>query len=102
MFPLLKFKPIKASVKLLFFISALASQHISTLAQVPATSAEERMKKVQQRKELEKRSVLNDISFRNIGPVTMSGRVSDVEANPDDPTEFYVGLFIRWFMVHKK
>lgn len=89
MFPLLKFKPIKASIRFLFFISTLAYQHIST-AQVAPTSAEERMKKVQQRQKLEKRSVLNDISFRNIGPVTMSGRVSDVEANPDDPTEFYV------------
>ena len=87
---LLKFRPIKTSIKFLFFISSLAYQHISTFAQVSATSAEERMRKVQQRKELEKRSVLNDISFRNIGPVTMSGRVSDVEANPDDPTEFYV------------
>jgi len=70
--------------------STLVNWHISTLAQVAPTSAEERLKKVQQRKELEKKSVLNDISFRNIGPVTMSGRVSDIEANPDDPTEFYV------------
>ena len=90
MFPLLKFKPFRTSLKFLFFLSTLAYQHISVFAQVAPTSAEERMKKVQQRKELEKRSVLNDISFRNIGPVTMSGRVSDVEANPDDPTEFYV------------
>jgi len=90
MFPLLKFQHGKTYIKFLLFISILANWHISTFAQLASTSAEERMKAVQQRKELEKRSVLNDIGFRNIGPVSMSGRVVDIEANPDDPTEFYV------------
>jgi photosystem II stability/assembly factor-like uncharacterized protein len=90
MFHLLKFQPPAMFIKILVIISAFAHMHICTFAQVTPTSPEERMKKVQQRKELEKRSVLNDISFRNIGPVTMSGRVCDIEANPDDPTEFYV------------
>src|SRR5215510_9672105 len=90
MFQLLKFRHSKLSIKTLVFICTFVYMHICTFAQTPATSAEERMKAVQQRKELEKRSVINDISFRNIGPVTMSGRVVDIEANPDDPTEFYV------------
>ncbi|MBK8611832.1 MAG: glycosyl hydrolase [Chitinophagaceae bacterium] len=33
---------------------------------------------------------MNRISFRNVGPSIMSGRVVDVEVNPADPTEFYV------------
>ena len=90
MFSLLKFQHIKICFKSLLFIGTLAYSQISASGQVAPTSAEERMKKVQQRKELEKKSILNDISFRNIGPVTMSGRVVDIEANPDDPTEFYV------------
>ena len=90
MFHLLKFKHIRHYSKPLLFISLLVNSHLITFAQVAPTSAEDRMKAVQQRKELEKRSVLNDISFRNIGPVSMSGRVDDIEANPDDPTEFYV------------
>ena len=90
MFQLLKFNHIRHYSKPLLLISLLAVCHIITFAQMAPTSAEDRMKAVQQRKELEKRSVLNDISFRNIGPVTMSGRVDDIEANPDDPTEFYV------------
>jgi photosystem II stability/assembly factor-like uncharacterized protein len=90
MFCLLKFQHIKSCIKSLLFISLLANWHIITVAQVAPTSAEDRMKAVQQRKELEKRSVVNDISFRSIGPVSMSGRVCDIEANPDDPTEFYV------------
>jgi len=90
MLPLLKFKHIQKGFKFLVLIITLANLHFSTFAQVSPTSAEDRMKSVQQRKDLEKRSVLNDITFRNIGPVTMSGRVCDIEANPDDPTEFYV------------
>jgi hypothetical protein len=72
MFHLLKFKHIRHYAKPLLFISLLANFHIITIAQIAPTSPEERMKAVQQRKELEKRSLLNDISIRNIGPVTMS------------------------------
>lgn len=54
------------------------------------TPAAERLKVTEQRKALEARSVLNDIKFRSIGPSIMSGRVVDIDANPDDPTEFYV------------
>jgi len=91
MFYLLK-NPANYYKQFLVVISLSASLLISTFAfsQVSPTSAEERMKKVQQRKDLEKKSLLNEINFRNIGPVTMSGRVSDIEVNPDDPTEFYV------------
>lgn len=76
----------------LLFICAFALLHISTEipAQVSPSPAGERMKKLQQRRDLEKKSILNEIVFRNIGPTVMSGRVSDIEANPDDPTEFYV------------
>ncbi|HNU15558.1 MAG TPA: hypothetical protein PKI55_13975, partial [Chitinophagaceae bacterium] len=52
------------------------------------TPAAERLKVTEQRKALEARSVLNDIKFRSIGPSIMSGRVVDIDANPDDPTEF--------------
>lgn len=60
------------------------------LAQVKPTSADERMKGVQQRKALQQKSLINNTSFRNIGPSVMSGRVVDMEVNPEDPTEFYV------------
>jgi photosystem II stability/assembly factor-like uncharacterized protein len=62
---------------------------LTTHAQINPTSPEERLKKLQQRKTLEQNSLVNNIKFRNIGPVTMSGRIVDVEANPEDPTEFY-------------
>ena len=92
MFTLLKFSRPFSRRSLLYLICIFANLHIGifVFSQVNPTLAEERMKKVQQRKDLEKKSLVNDISFRNIGPVTMSGRVVDVDANPDDPTEFYV------------
>jgi len=48
------------------------------------------MKSVEQRLALEKRSIVNDVKFRSIGPNIMSGRVVDVDVNPADPTEFYI------------
>ena len=60
------------------------------MAQVKPTPGADRLKKVQQRKLLENKSMLKDIRFRNIGPTIMSGRVVDLDVNPDDPTEFYL------------
>ncbi|HVG12343.1 MAG TPA: hypothetical protein VM843_05025 [Flavisolibacter sp.] len=60
------------------------------VAQISPTPAAERMKGLQRRLELERKSTLNGIKFRNIGPTVMSGRVSDLDVNPEDPTEFYV------------
>ncbi len=59
-------------------------------AQVKPTPAAERMKGLERRAALEKKSTVNNIKFRNIGPTVMSGRVDDVDVNPEDPTEFYV------------
>ncbi|RYZ53052.1 MAG: glycosyl hydrolase, partial [Chitinophagaceae bacterium] len=79
--------------KLLYcsLLLSLTSVSILSNAQGKPTSAEDRLKVVQQRASLEKASVLNSISFRSVGPTVMSGRVVDIDANPDDPTEFYVG-----------
>ncbi len=59
--------------------------------QVKPTSGIDRLKGLEKRKELEKKSLLTKSPFRNVGPTSMSGRVSDLEANPEDPFEFYVG-----------
>jgi len=48
------------------------------------------MKSVQRRLALEKKSIVNDVKFRSVGPSIMSGRVVDVDVNPADATEFYV------------
>ena len=38
-----------------------------------------------------KNSLVKNINFINIGPTIMSGRVADVDVNPDNTIEFYVG-----------
>lgn len=59
-------------------------------SQVSPTPASERIKMIEQRKAAAQKSLLKDIAFRNVGPSIMSGRVSDLEVNENDPTEFYV------------
>ncbi|MBL7708736.1 MAG: hypothetical protein JNJ86_06665, partial [Chitinophagaceae bacterium] len=91
MFCLLKNTGCTARIVLLSLLIS-ANLLISTFvaAQVNPTPAAERMKVMEQRKALANKSPLNDIPFRNIGPTIMSGRVVDIDANPEDPTEFYV------------
>lgn len=60
-------------------------------SQVSPTPAAERLQGMDQRRKMEANSLLKEVPFRNIGPSVMSGRVSDLEVNPNDPTEFYVG-----------
>lgn len=36
-------------------------------------------------------SLVQNIAFNSVGPSIMSGRVVDVDVNPDNPIEFYVG-----------
>ena len=79
--------------KLLAKISLLALLFLLTipsLGQVKPTPGEERFKNLVKKKDMEKQSLVNVASFRNIGPSIMSGRVVDVDANPEDPTEFYI------------
>jgi photosystem II stability/assembly factor-like uncharacterized protein len=76
-------------MKRLFTILALCAAFVAQ-AQVKPTLAQERLKSIDQRKQLVTKSTLNETSFRNIGPSVMSGRVVDIEVNPQDPTEFYV------------
>ncbi|MEO6612945.1 MAG: hypothetical protein ABIT05_10695 [Chitinophagaceae bacterium] len=59
-------------------------------SQVNPTPGGERIQGLDQRRKLEARSLLKEVAFRNIGPNIMSGRVVDIDANPEDPTEFYV------------
>lgn len=61
------------------------------VAQNPAaTPAEARLAGFEQRQQLIQQSIVNAIPFRNVGPTVMSGRVTDLAVNPDNPNEFYV------------
>jgi photosystem II stability/assembly factor-like uncharacterized protein len=54
------------------------------------TPAKQRLDGFEKRKEIIENSVVNEIKFRNVGPTVMSGRVTDIDANPADPSHFYV------------
>lgn len=69
----------------LFFIS------ISIIAQQPATKAKVVKEAIEDKELLTQSSIVKNLPFVNIGPTVMSGRVADVDVNPNDPTEFYVG-----------
>ncbi|WP_103069143.1 VPS10 domain-containing protein [Aquimarina sediminis] len=73
--------------------SSLFSLLFSTFifSQQPATSADVVLKGLASKKQLENSSLVKNVPFKNIGPTVMSGRVVDVDVNPDNTTEFYVG-----------
>ena len=78
--------------KLNHFVSLafLLAGTLTIKAQIAPTPASERLKVMEQRKVLQQKSILNEVPFHNIGPSIMSGRVVDLDVNPNDPTEFYV------------
>ena len=59
-------------------------------AQVDPTPGEARLASLEAKAKKAASSSLKDVAFRNIGPTVMSGRIDDIEVNPNDPTEFYV------------
>ena len=64
---------------------------IGASAQQSATNSQVVLKSLQEKQALEGTSIIKNVSFNNIGPTIMSGRVADIDVNPNDPTEFYVG-----------
>ena len=74
-----------------FFRFLFLFSTICLSAQQNSTNANDVKKALQQKEELSKTSIIKNISFTNIGPTIMSGRVADIAVNPNDPTEFYVG-----------
>ncbi len=59
------------------------------------TPADLRIRGEAKRKVLEESSWLSTLPVINIGPSIMSGRVTDIAVNPDDPTTFYGRLRFR-------
>lgn len=64
---------------------------ISATAQQPATLAAEVQQALEQKRQMMASSIVQDVPFENIGPSVMSGRVVDLDVNPEQPSEFYVG-----------
>ncbi len=69
----------------IFSFILIAMQCLVVCAQSPVSQRLSSFKQGQ-----EEISPFKNINFRNVGPTIMSGRVTDVEVNPDNTNEFYV------------
>lgn len=67
--------------------AAQQPEMISLFEPTPATT---RLESFEQRESQRKHSLFNNVQFDNIGPTIMSGRIVDIEANPEDPVQMYV------------
>lgn len=74
----------------LFYLLTLFSLSVG-LAQIKPTSSEQVSSALKSKAALSEQSLFKNIPLTSIGPTVMSGRVADLEVNPEDPTEFYVG-----------
>jgi photosystem II stability/assembly factor-like uncharacterized protein len=63
---------------------------VSVYAQQRSSQPEAVIKALNQKEKLINNSLVKNIAFENIGPTIMSGRVVDLDVNPDEPTQFYV------------
>jgi len=63
----------------------------SITAQQNTTSAKIIKDALVQKLKLTQNSIVKNIEFTNIGPTIMSGRVVDIDVNPNNTNEFYVG-----------
>ncbi len=72
-------------LKSLLFLFLLISWGTKSIAQTSSAARLASFEKINM-----KPSPFNHIEFRNIGPTIMSGRITDVEVNPDNSNEFYV------------
>ena len=77
-------------IKPIYFLAFLVSTPFFLTAQPAVSSAESRMESFEQRQNLSTNSIFKGVAFENIGPTVMSGRVSDIDVNPSDPSDFFV------------
>ena len=75
------------SFALLFLVS---SSSFLVNAQPTASPADVRLSGFEQRKLLKNNSLLTSLNPTNIGPSVFSCRVTDLDVNPEDPTEIYL------------
>ena len=74
-----------------FFLSFILVSTVIGTAQIAPTQKADIQKALQQKESMDASSLVKNIPFKNIGPSIMSGRVVDIDVNPSNPTEFYVG-----------
>ncbi len=77
------------------FISALfisGAAFAQTNKNLKPTTTQERWQGYEHRLTLKDKSILKNLEFRSVGPTSMSGRITDIDANPNNPAEFYAAF----------
>lgn len=77
-------------MKIRVFFTFLICFMLSAEAQQPATASSLVQNALKEKEALIENSLVKNIPFENIGPSIMSGRVVDIEVNPENNMEFYV------------
>ena len=72
-------------------IAAIFFYATISFGQIASTNAENVETALQLKNQLHTTSLVQNIPLKNIGPTVMSGRVVDVDVNPNNTIEFYVG-----------
>ncbi|MBL4642722.1 MAG: glycosyl hydrolase [Flavobacteriaceae bacterium] len=76
-------KKLTTAFAALFIALSINAQQTTTANQIEQS--------LKQKEVLTKNSIVKNIEFTNIGPTIMSGRVVDIDVNPNNTNEFYVG-----------
>ncbi|MDG1295971.1 MAG: glycosyl hydrolase [Saprospiraceae bacterium] len=80
----------KSSLRQTFFFLFMTISLSSLIAQPIPSSAELRLESFEKRNNSIQNSIFNGLDFENIGPTVFSGRVADIDVNPNDPSQFFV------------
>lgn len=70
----------------------LAFASVTEAQIVQPTTAEERLQSIEHRQNMRESSIFKEYPVRNVGPVVMSGRVTDIAVDENQPRKFYVAF----------
>lgn len=74
-----------------FVVTGLLLCHFSIFGQLSSTPSQKVEEALHQKNQMANNSLVKNIPLKNVGPSVMSGRVVDLDVNPENPAEFYVG-----------
>lgn len=71
-------------------VSMLSASFSASAQNIKPTSPDERANAIEHQKQMRQQSIFKKYPVRNVGPVVMSGRVTDIAVHEDNPRHFYV------------
>ncbi|RKN82688.1 VPS10 domain-containing protein [Ulvibacterium marinum] len=74
-----------------FVTTGLLFCHFLIFGQPSSTASQEVVEGLRQKNQMANTTLVKNIPLKNVGPSVMSGRVVDLDVNPENPAEFYVG-----------